>query len=150
MSLVKYNPFRPYRSLPVNNLIDDFFGRSVSDFFGSDFTSSVPSVNILENDDSYDIQVAAPGLTKADFTIELDNDNLVISATKETKTESEENSGKYTRREFNYSSFNRSFHLSEEIDRESINATYDNGVLTVHLAKRDEAIKQAPKTIEIK
>ncbi len=150
MTLVKYNPFRPYRPAPVNSFIDDFFGRSVSDFFGTEFTSSTPSVNIIEKDDVYSIEVAAPGLAKDRFNIELDNDNLIISAEQKEESETTDENGKFTRREFNYSSFKRSFHLSDEIDRENINASYDNGVLTVTVAKKDEAIKQSPKTIEIK
>lgn len=149
MTLVKYNPFKPYKTLPINTMIDDFFGSSLSDFLGTEFTSSNPSVNIVENTDDYKIEVAAPGLGKEDFSIEVDNDNLVVSAAKETTTEDNQE-GKYTRREFNYSSFKRSFHLSEEINRDAINASYENGVLTITLAKKDEAIKKAPKTVEIK
>lgn len=149
MTLVKYNPFKPYKTLPINTMIDDFFGSSLSDFLGTEFTSSNPSVNIVENTDDYKIEVAAPGLGKEDFSIEVDNDNLVVSAAKETTTEDNQE-GKYTRREFNYSSFKRSFHLSEEINRDAINASYENGVLTITLEKKDEAIKKAPKTVEIK
>jgi HSP20 family protein len=149
MTLVKYNPFKPYKTLPINTMIDDFFGSSLSDFLGTEFTSSTPSVNIVENNDDYKIEVAAPGLGKEDFNIEVDNNNLIISATKESNIEDNQE-GKYTRREFNYSSFKRSFHLSEEINRDAINASYENGVLTITLGKKDEAIKKAPKTVEIK
>lgn len=149
MTLVKYNPFKPYRSTPINSLLDDFFGSSLSDFMGADFTNSTPSVNIVEHDNNYVIEVAAPGLAKEDFSIELDNNNLIVSATKESSTE-ENKEGKYTRREFNYSSFRRSFHLSEEINKDGVHASYNNGVLSITLDKKDEAIKKAPKTVEIK
>lgn len=150
MTLVKYNPFKPYRSTPANSLFDDFFGRSLSDHLGTEFTSHTPSVNIAEKEDSYEIEVAAPGLGKEDFSIELDNETLIISGTKENKVEEDNKEGKYTRREFNYSSFKRTFQLSDEINRDAIEATYNNGVLTISIGKKEEAIKQAPKTVEIK
>ena len=149
MTLVKYNPFKPYRPIAVNSLIDDFFGRSLSDYLGAEFTSQTPSVNIVEKETAYDIEVAAPGLAKEDFNIEIDNDALTISASRENSTTEENKEGKYTRREFNYSAFKRSFHLSDEIDRDAIEAHYANGVLTVVLNKKEIAIK-TPKTIEIK
>lgn len=147
MTLVRYNPFRDLKPVTIDSFIDDFFGRSVSDFVGTEFVSTTPSVNILENEDNYTIEVAAPGLDKADFNLSLDNDQLTISAKKETKNESEE--GKWSRKEFSFNSFKRSFHISDEIDQESISANYDSGILSVVLNKKEEAKPKAPTTIEI-
>ena len=148
MNVVKYNPFRSsYKPVVFDDVFDDFFGRSLSDVFGTEFTTSTPSVNIIEKDGSYEIEVAAPGLTKEDFNVEIDKDRLTISATKESH--SDESKDKFSRREFNYSSFKRSFHLSKDIDKDSINATYVDGVLRIDLRKTEEAKNTGLRTIEI-
>ena len=152
MNTVKYNPFRPFKPMQINHLIDDVAGRSISDFLGSEFVSATPSVNVIEHDTGYDIEVAAPGLAKEDFQVELDKDHLVISADKKTETEQttdEEIKGKVTRREFNYSSFKRRFHLSDDIGRKEINARYKDGVLTITLLKKEED-KDVKRSIKIK
>ncbi len=148
MTLVKYNPFTPAKPFNVDSFFDDFFGRSVSDLLGTEITTSTPSVNILENDDAYTIEVAAPGLTKTDFNVELVNDQLVIST--EKKENKEDENSKYKRREFSYSSFKRSFHISDEINKDTIDAKYTDGILTITLNKREEAKPKAPTTIKIK
>jgi len=147
MKVVTYNPFKPFAPSTFNSLIDDLAGRSMSEFLGNDFVSGTPSVNIVEHDNSYDIEVAAPGLTKEDFSIELDKDQLIISGSKKEDSE-DKKEGKYYRREFNYQSFKRSFHISEDIDGEQTNAQYADGILTVTLAKKVE-VKDPVKTIEI-
>ena len=148
MNVVKYNPFRSaYKPVVFEDFFDDFFGKSLSDVLGTEFTSSTPSVNIIEKDASFEIEVAAPGLSKDDFSVELENDRLVISATKESSTE--ENKDKFSRREFNYSSFKRSFHVSKDIDKDSIQAKYVDGVLRIDLKKTVEAQNSGLKTIEI-
>ena len=101
------------------------------------------------DDKSFDIEVAAPGLAKADFDIQAENDLLKITAKKEQKEEVKD--GKYYRREFNYSSFSRSFQIPDSVDASSIEANYKNGVLTVTLPKREEVVaKETTRTIEIK
>lgn len=147
MKVVTYNPFKPFVPNTFNSLFDDLAGRSMSEFLGNDFVSGTPSVNIIERDASYDIEIAAPGLGKEDFSIELDKDQLIISGNKEESSENKKE-GTYTKREFNYKDFKRSFHISEDIDGDSINAQYANGILTVSMAKKVE-IKDPIKKIEI-
>lgn len=105
-----------------------------------------PAVNIIETEDDYRIELAAPGLGKEDFDLKVDNSVLTISAKKETEQQEGE---KYTRREFNYGNFAHSFSLSEVIDLERINAAFNQGILVVTLAKKEEAKPQPAKKIEI-
>jgi HSP20 family protein len=144
MNLVNYQP-----SKMLSNVFDEFFNRSLSDIVGSDFTFTQPSVNIVENDDFFDVEVAAPGLKKEDFNVEVNKNNLTISARKEEEKE-ETTEGKVTRSEFNYSSFTRSFYLPETVDADKITATYHEGILRLQLPKKEEAKVKAPKTINIK
>ena len=109
---------------------------------------SIPAVNIQETEENFLVEVAAPGKTKEDFNIELDKDVLTISS--ETKKENkEEEKGKFTRREFSYSTFKRAFSLPETVDSTKINASYENGVLLINLPKKEEAKVQAKRMIEI-
>jgi HSP20 family protein len=147
MNVVKVNPFFQGRSF--SNIIDDVFNRSISDFVGNDFAVSNPSVNISELDDKFVLELAAPGLEKKDFNIALEKGQLTISASKETNTEENE-SGRWTRKEFNFSSFKRSFHITDVVDAEKIQAEYQNGILSVVLPKKEEAKAKEPKRIEIK
>lgn len=147
MNIVKVNPFLQGRSF--TNIIDDVFNRSISDFVGNDFAVNNPSVNISELDDKFVLELAAPGLEKKDFNISLEKGHLTISACKESNTEANE-TGKWTRKEFNFSSFKRSFHITDVVDAEKIMAEYQNGILTVALPKKEEAKAKEPKTIEIK
>jgi HSP20 family protein len=111
--------------------------------------NSLPAVNIEEKEDKYSLEMAAPGKSKKDFNIELDNELLTISSeTKEEKT-SDDEARHFTRREFSYESFKRSFTLPETIDTAKIKATYKNGVLTLDLPKREEAKTQPKRMIDI-
>ena len=139
--LVNYNP------LSVSKFFDDFFNRDITDFFGSDGSLTLPSVNVVENEDSYRIEVAAPGLEKNDFNLEVDGDMLIISAKKEASDEVKED--QYMRREFNYTSFRRTFQLPEGVNADEIGAKYDNGVLQVSLPKLEEVQAAPTKRIEI-
>ena len=134
------------RKYPTNrrSFINDFANRSVADVVGRDFTVNQPSVNIVEEADQHLIHLAAPGLTKEDFKIKIDKDHLIISSEKE-QTEA----GKFTRKEFNYSSFKRSFYLPKEVNKDGISAEYNNGILSVTLVKKEEAKEKDPVTIEI-
>jgi len=129
--------------------MDDVFNRSISDLVGSDFSVTTPSVNITESTDTFTIELAAPGLDKKDFNIFVEKDQLVISASNEVKNEDREEL-KWTRKEFNYTTFKRSFHLTDAVDAENINAEYNKGILTLVLPKKEEIKVKAPKTIEIK
>ena len=140
---------RRLNMIPTNNVIDSVFNRSISDILGSDFVTTQPSVNIIELNDAYNIEVAAPGLNKNDFDIKIEKDQLIISGTKTSKQE-EVKEGKTTRREFDYSTFRRNFLLDKSIDVASINANYKSGVLTIKMSKKEEAIDNGPIHIDIK
>jgi len=145
MGTVKYNPFVPAKAF--SNLFDEFFNRGLGDFVGADSIFTQPSVNVLETKDNFHIELAAPGLTKGAFEIKVDNGNLTISAKKENKEETTE--GRYSRKEFNFASFTRSFQLPDTINAGEIAATYENGVLLVALPKKEEAKVAAARTVEI-
>jgi len=147
MNTISYNPFKPTRVKTFDHLLDELVSTPFSDFFGTRFVSGTPSVNIVESDEAYDIEVAAPGLSKDEFNITLENDELIITGKKENSVE-DTSTGKFTRREFNYQSFERRFHLSEDLDRASISANYNSGILKIILAKSKET-GPSSKTIEI-
>lgn len=112
--------------------------------------TSVPAVNIAEDDDSFTLEVAAPGMSKKDFNLELDNGVLTISSEVKREDEKKENGGRFTRREFSYTSFKRAFSLPETVDPEKISAKYNEGVLKIELPKREDAKVQAKRMIDIK
>ncbi len=109
---------------------------------------NVPAVNITEQKDNYLVSLAAPGLKKEDFKIDVDGNMLTISSEKEETKE--EKDKRFTRKEYNYSSFSRSFTLPEEINREKIDARYEDGVLKISLPRKEEAKKPAAKQIAVK
>jgi len=128
------------------NLFDDFFSRDLFDWGNSNFSmqgTTLPAVNVKETPENFVVEMAAPGMTKDDFKIELNNNMLTI--TSERRDEREEKEGeKYNKKEFSYQSFQRSFQLSKEaVDADNIQAKYDNGVLRLLIPKREE-IKQKP------
>jgi HSP20 family protein len=147
MNALKPNPFFPAKTL--TGIINDVFNRGFYDMEGNELANTMPSVNISETNDKFSIELAAPGLQKSDFNLVVDNDQLVISATKEQKNEQSEE-GKWTRKEFNFTSFKRSFTLSDKIDAEKIQAEYTDGILKVILPKKEEAKVKPTKTIDIK
>ena len=144
-SLIKSNEAVP-------SVFDDFFKPWNEWFNGGGLfgkTLNMPAVNITENKDDYKVSVAAPGLKKDDFKIDLEGNMLTVSCEREDSKEDKE--ARYTRKEYSYSSFQRSFALPEEINQEKIEATYEDGVLKVVLPKKDEAKKMAlSKHIAIK
>lgn len=144
MNLIKHNR---QSTSPFGTLMDEFFNTGLSNFTSNNFLSTTPSINIMEEKDRFLVEVASPGLEKSDFDIKIDNDHLIISAQKEIKTEEEKEN--FTRREFNYTSFNRSFYLPENVDSEKIDAKYKDGILTISLSKKEESIDNGPKQIEI-
>jgi len=129
-------------------LANDFFRNNfLGDVLDGDASFNTPAVNIAENGDSYSIEVAAPGLAKNDFKINLDHNVLTISSSKENKKEEKE--GKYTRQEFSYSSFSRSFTLPESVDAEKISASHKDGILYISIPKREEAKVKPAREIAI-
>jgi HSP20 family protein len=139
MRIVKYNNNNVFPSL-----INEFF----NDDFGMNFLNrshSVPSVNSLENNDSFEIDLAVPGMKKEDFTIELNDKVLVISSETSNTMEND----KMRLNEFNFSSFQRSFRVPDSVDQDKIKANYKNGILKIKLPKRKESISMPNRVINI-
>lgn len=135
-----------------NSFFDDFITRDLFDFNRQRFSPSentLPSVNVLEQKDAFEIHVAAPGIKKENFKIDLERNVLTVSSeTREEHSEKDE-SGSFTRREFNYSSFSRSFTLPENAAAEKIEAAYEDGILKITVPKKDVTMENI-KSIEIK
>ncbi len=129
--------------------IDEVFNRELPSAFTSNFNTgmTLPKVNIRETKDAYFVDMAVPGLKKSDFQIDIDNKLLSIST--EVKESNEHQEDNYARREFGYSSFKRSFTLPETVKEEEIKAEYKEGVLSIHLPKKEEAIQKPPRSIKI-
>ncbi len=138
MTLVRFN--KP----TFNTMLDRFFNDDFGPFFGRDNINNVPSVNIKEDENGFHLELAAPGLNKEDFKVNVDNDVLTISA--ENKVENEDKKDNYTRREFSYTSFKRSFTLPATAEGEKIEANYKDGVLNITVPKKEDA---KPKRREI-
>ncbi len=136
----------------IPSFFDDFFTKDVFDWAGANtgYGSSMPAVNIREDENKYEVEVAAPGLQKDDFNLLIDHNVLTISSEKEENNEQKDKEGNYTRREFRYSSFKRSFTLPEEVvDAEKISANYVDGVLHIQIPKKEEAKPKPARTIKI-
>jgi len=129
-----------------SNFFEDIFD-SVNTDVSHKNNATLPSVNIAENNDGFKIEFAAPGLSKEEFKINLDNNVLTIGS--EKKEEKEETKENFTRREFNYSSFQRSFTLPDSANGEKIKAEYQNGILNIEIPKREEAKVKPVRDIEI-
>lgn len=141
MSLVKY------QTSPFGGILDNFLTTSFPNIWNENFTTTSPSINIIEDKDQFIVEVASPGLQKENFEVKIDDDHLVIAATEENH--SDDSSPKYSRREFNYTSFKRSFYLPDTIDSNKVEAQYKEGILAVTLAKKPEAVDSGPKEIAI-
>lgn len=133
----------------VPSLMDEFFGRDLLDnIFPAQTGISMPAVNVIDSNEEFRIEVAAPGLEKNDFKVDLDNRMLTISCEKEQKQEDNGND-RFMRREFSYTSFRRTFSLPEGVDAEKVKANHKNGVLYIHIPKKEEAKQKPPKQISI-
>ncbi len=136
----------------VPSLFDRFFDGDLFDWSNRNFSNTnttIPSVNIKENSDAFTVEVAAPGFEKGDFKIELNLNTLSISSEKKVENETREGEV-FTKREFSYQSFSRSFTLPQIADGDRIEANYQNGILTVLIPKREEAKPKPARMIEIK
>ena len=133
----------------LSNWIDDIFNRDLPSVFTSNFNTGItlPKVNIKETADAFIVEMAVPGLKKSDFNIDIDNQLLSIST--ETKEAHEAKDAHYTRREFGYSSFKRTFTLPESVDDDKINASYNEGILNILLPKKEEAKQKPARSIKI-
>jgi HSP20 family protein len=141
MNIVKRNSANGF-PIVMDQLFKDILG-------GTQYVQkAVPQVNIKESEQSFELELVAPGQKKEDFNIEIENDLLTIST--EAKTEKiEQEEGKFTRREFRISSFKRAFTLPETVKADEINAAYKDGILTLTLPKKEEALLKAKRMIEI-
>lgn len=133
MTLVKFNNRTRNTAPYFNNVFDSLFSDAVNKNNG---VNKVPGVNIYEGETEYKIELAAPGLNKEDFKIDLKKDNLSVWAEKKVDADVQKD---YSRREFDYSSFARSFVLPEGVDTDKISAEYTNGILFITIGKLDEA-----------
>ena len=146
MALVKFNEGREGNL--THSSFSDIFENFFNDSFISDrMISRVPAVNIAESEGHYHIELAAPGLKKEDFKLDLDRNVLTISA--EKTTEQENNDKQYNKREYSYTSFLRSFTLPDSADDAQIDATYTDGILKIDVAKKEES-KSIRRQISIK
>lgn len=142
MNLIRFNQ-HPVSML--NELMEDFDRNLFSRQNGRQ--QMTPAVNIRENEEGFVLEMAAPGMQKSDFKINLDNNVLTLSA--EKQEEKEENTERFSRREFNYGSFCRSFNLPKTINLDKIKADYKDGILLVSLPKREEAKVAVNRQIEV-
>ncbi len=140
MTLIKWQ----HRN-PLSDMVNNIFDNDLGDFFGKRFSD--PAANIIENPDAFKLEIAAPGMSKEDFRINLENNILTISA--ELDDQKREEGKNYTRKEFYYGSFSRAFTLPKSIDLDKIRADYEAGILRVTLPKRDEARLDLKKEIPI-
>ncbi|MES1159496.1 MAG: Hsp20/alpha crystallin family protein [Bacteroidota bacterium] len=141
MTLVKVNNGAT-RSL--SSFVDEFFHELPS--WGREGYSSFPPVNIHETADAYHLEVSAPGRSKEDFKLALENGQLIISFDKKEETKTEDY--KTIRKEFSFRSFKRSFNLDDRINSEAIQAKYENGVLKLYLPKKEQ-VKESTKQINV-
>jgi len=145
MSLIKRS-----QNIPTfSRFFDDDFNREwgLSNFSES---GTLPAVNIKETKDEFNVEMAAPGMNKDDFKIELDGNMLTISSEKSEQHEQNNGDEKFSRREFSYQSFQRSFSLPKDVvDSDKIEAHYENGVLKLRIPKKEEAKQRPPRKIEI-
>ena len=140
--LSKVNPRRRNAFFPVH--FNAFFNEIAK---ANTFVNQNPAVNVAEEDIAYRLEVAVPGLRKEDIDLKIEDETLIISASKEEKTE--ESKENYTRREFNFNNFERRFELNESIDIENIKADFSEGILSIFLPKIVEEVKETNRKIEI-
>jgi HSP20 family protein len=133
------------------SLFDDFLTRDLFQLpFRMGNNGSVPAVNLKETDKSFELEMAAPGMEKKDFKVELEHDTLIVSAQKENKVEEKTEDGKYSRREFSYQSFTRSFNLPKDMVKEDdISASYKDGILHITVPKKEASKTWLKKLISI-
>ena len=153
MSLVKFKR-RPFGNLISQDFfdMDDFFDNRawVRDMLPDRFWNgkrSEPALNIKETDNNFEIELAAPGFSKKDFEVTIEDGCLNIAAQKSTTDEEKEDN--FTRREFSYNAFERSLQLPESVKQEEIKASYKDGILSFNLAKKEEMKKIPPKKVQI-
>ena len=142
--MVVRKPNRPaFFTSPLDTLFNEFFATPE---VPASRVKSRPAVNLIETADNYRLEVAAPGLTKSDFHLNVEDDVLSLKVSKDTETADNKT---VVRQGFSYHDFERAFRLGDAIDTTSIEAAYEQGILTITLPKKEEAKAQPPRTIEI-
>jgi len=149
MTFVNVNPRRKVKrsSSIFDNLFNELMNTNLAEHSKNHLISNRPAVNVIENNDSFQIALTVPGLSKKDISIGVEKNILSIEANKEVNAPEGE---KFIKQEFNFNKFKRTFRLPKTIDTTNISATFDNGILNILLAKKEEAKEQAPRNIEIK
>jgi len=138
-------PIRKAQAWLPEILFNDWFNDSV---FGGQRTITSPALNILEKENGFRVELAAPGMTKENIKVDINKENqLVISA--EKKTESEEKQERYLRKEFAYAEFVKTLTLPDDVDKEAIGATYENGILTVEIPRKLKQVAEETKSITV-
>ncbi|MBR5703798.1 MAG: Hsp20/alpha crystallin family protein [Bacteroidales bacterium] len=137
--------------LPVRRTADNWLPDIFNDFFDNSWMErtnyTAPAINVIENEKEYDVELAAPGLCKEDFQIHVDNEgNLNIRMEKKSENKEGHKHGRYLRREFSYEKFQQTLLLPDDVDQEKIEAKMENGVLNVHLPKREKVAQ--PETVK--
>ena len=130
-----------------NSILDKFFQNNFNEWWNENQSVTVPAVNIKESKENFMLEMAVPGMKKEDFKINVEGDFITISSEKETEMK-EEDKG-YSKREYNYTAFSRSFTLPESANTDKINAKYTDGVLNLTIPKKEEAVKASPKKISV-
>jgi HSP20 family protein len=147
MSIIKRNEI-----FPGLNLFDDFFSRDLWNWNlnnNSSTNTTIPLVNVKETNENFEVEMAAPGMNKEDFKVQLDGNLLTITSEKNQENETKDGE-RYSRREFSYQSFQRSFQLPKEVvDADKIEAKYESGVLKLVIPKNENAKPRPPKMIQI-
>lgn len=148
------SPLKKDRFFPsMNSVFDDLFSKDLFDWNDKNFAAygtTLPSANIKETSKDVKIDIAVPGMQKEDFQIELDHNVLSVRSEKSNESEEKDKKGNYSRKEFNYQSFYRSFSLPDSVDEEKIAATYQDGILHIEVGKRKEHTLKSTKTIPVK
>ena len=145
MTLVKFN--NGHKNHVVNPFFSDVYNLLNDSALGEKFATRTPAVNIAETENEFEVELAVPGLKKEDFKINLEKNVLTVSA--EKKAEEVNENKKFSKREYSYSSFNRSFTLPQSADQNKIEADYTDGILKLTIAKKEEA-KSVTREITIK
>jgi len=145
MTLVKFN--NTHKNHLANPFFNDVYSVLNDSLLSNKFATKIPAVNISESTSEFEVELAVPGLKKEDFKISLDKNVLSVSA--EKKTETNDETKKFSKREYNYTSFSRSFTLPESADQTKIEADYTDGILKLTIAKKEEA-KEQSREISIK
>lgn len=140
----------PIRKYNNQNWLPSIF----NDFFDNEWmektNATAPAINVTENDKEYNVEVAAPGMTKEDFNIHIDEENNLVITMEKKNDKKEEDGKRYLRREFSYTKFQQAMILPEDVEKEKISASVNNGVLDIHLPKLSkENLPKASRTIEI-